>query len=108
LYSISVFNFLLFQQFLAATSPVSFYLCLCFFNVPSQVQELRYENGATGEQLITRKYRDAGFGYDWEDLLIGRCPTSIVDGNAWLLRMRQKEDEEKKNPRIIMWEPLLG
>ena len=88
------------EQFLAATSPVSFFLRFWVPWEAPHIQESSYENGATGEQLILRKD-------DRNDFMIGRCPLSIVDGNAWLLRMSQKEDV-RDNPRIFMRAPLLG
>ena len=89
-----------FQQFLAATSPVSFFIKIYSRDGTKGFQET-HENRTTGEQLIVRS------SSNWT---IGRCPLG-VDVTTWLKEMAEEMEAFGSfdlESKIELRKPLLG
>jgi hypothetical protein len=98
----------IFQQFLAAVSPVSFYIRTLIIQCGFQIQASSHKNEATGEQLIVRQHPIN------HDFLIGRFSSAdVVDGDQWMREMGERTRKHQLGynlfgPRIKLFKPSLG
>jgi hypothetical protein len=98
---------LCFQQFLAAISPINFFVGIYSSQLPDTVfPEMNVENGTTGEQLLVRRQVEDG-----NELLmvIGRCPANL-DGNGWLQEIYQRSKDNQYQPNMCfnLYPTLFG